>query len=253
VSSSQQLLFPDPRPLVERLGREFFRELPEQPGVYLMRDAAETVLYVGKAKNLRQRLTSYRVANPDRMRRRHLRLLRSVARIELECCTDEKGALARESELLRSLKPKYNRAGTWPATPRFLAWRRDGDDLEISVAEIPEEGWRRFGPLGAGALYLRGALLRLLWLAIHPELGAGQMPAGWHQGRRAGVTRIQCGSLADEATSFLKNLLAGEVEAFCDWVKVRRALNTHPFDQAALAEDIEALKKMAALPQTATP
>ena len=98
---TQILLFPDPRPLVERLGPDFFRQAPERPGVYLMRDAADDVLYVGKAKSLRERLASYRVANPDRLRRRHLRLLRSVARIELQECPDELAALARESELLR--------------------------------------------------------------------------------------------------------------------------------------------------------
>jgi len=110
VSAAQQLLFPDPQPLVERLGCEFFRQLPECPGVYLMRDACGTILYVGKAKNLRKRLTSYRVANPDRMPRRHLRLLRTVARIELEECPDESTALARESELLRAVRPRFNRA-----------------------------------------------------------------------------------------------------------------------------------------------
>jgi len=78
------LLFADPPPLVERLGREFFRQAPKGAGVYLMRDAAGAVLYVGKAKNLRQRLASYRVANPDRLARQQLRLLRAVARIELE-------------------------------------------------------------------------------------------------------------------------------------------------------------------------
>ena len=52
----QMLLIPDPRPLVERLGRQFFRQAPERPGVYLMRDAAGAVLYVGKARNLRKRL-----------------------------------------------------------------------------------------------------------------------------------------------------------------------------------------------------
>src|SRR5271166_2887513 len=112
---SQILLFPDPRLLVERLGRDFFRQAPERPGVYLMRDARDVVLYVGKAKNLRRRLGSYRVANPDRMPRRHLRLLRAVERIELQECVDESAALARESELLRELKPKFNRAGTWPS------------------------------------------------------------------------------------------------------------------------------------------
>src|SRR5712671_4839036 len=111
---TQMLLLPDPRPLVDRLGPEFFRQAPERPGVYLMRDAADTVLYVGKAKNLRKRLASYRVANPDRMRRRQLRLLRAVSRIELQELPDEPAALARESELLRSLRPRFNRAGTWP-------------------------------------------------------------------------------------------------------------------------------------------
>ena len=64
MPTSQTLLFPDPRPLVERLGNDFFRQLTDRPGVYLMQDAAGLVLYVGKAKNLRKRLGSYRVANP---------------------------------------------------------------------------------------------------------------------------------------------------------------------------------------------
>jgi len=85
---AQLLLLPDPRPLDERLGRQFFVQAPKQPGVYLMRDAADNVLYVGKAKSLKQRLGSYRIVNPDRMPRRHLRMLRQVARIEIQICDD---------------------------------------------------------------------------------------------------------------------------------------------------------------------
>ena len=103
---NQLLLFPDPRPLVERFGSDFFRQAPECAGVYLMRDASGTVLYVGKAKNLRKRLGSYRVANPDRLRKRHLKLLRVVSRIDLQECADEESALLRESELLRTLRPR---------------------------------------------------------------------------------------------------------------------------------------------------
>jgi len=103
VPASQTLLFPDPRPLVERLGQDFFRQLTERPGVYLMQDATGIVLYVGKAKNLRKRLGSYRVANPDRLGQRHLRLLSQVARIELQECADEPAALSREAELLLAL------------------------------------------------------------------------------------------------------------------------------------------------------
>lgn len=117
---SQLLLIPDPKPLDQQLGQRFFREAPQQPGVYLMRDAADRVLYVGKAKNLRQRLQNYRVANPDRMPRRHLRMVREVARIEFQFCPSEAAALKRESKLLLSLKPRFNRAGVWPGKTRFL-------------------------------------------------------------------------------------------------------------------------------------
>jgi excinuclease UvrABC nuclease subunit len=51
---TQMLLFADPRPLVEPLGRDFFRQAPEGAGLCLMRDAAGAVLHLGKAKNLRQ-------------------------------------------------------------------------------------------------------------------------------------------------------------------------------------------------------
>ena len=241
---TQMLLFPDPQPLVERLGREFFRQAPESPGVYLMRDAGDTVLYVGKAKNLRKRLTSYRVANPDRMPRRHLRMLRAVVRIELQSCLDESSALARESELLRSLKPKFNRAGTWPATPRFLVWRRDDENLEFSIVENPETGWQQIGPMGSVAPFLRSVLVRLLWCALHPELGSSRMPAGWNHGFFPNIAQLHCGSLTEAAAAFLEKFFAGEAEAFCDWVKARQPASPHPFDQAALAEDMDELKQL---------
>ena len=78
----QMLLIPDPRPLDRRLGRKLFRKAPRRPGVYLMKDAGDRALCVGKAKNLKQRLNNYRLANPDRMPRRHLRMVNEVSRIE---------------------------------------------------------------------------------------------------------------------------------------------------------------------------
>ncbi len=63
MATGQQWLFAPAKPLVERLGKRFFRKIPARPGVYSMRDATGAVVYVGKAKNLRQRLRSYRVAN----------------------------------------------------------------------------------------------------------------------------------------------------------------------------------------------
>lgn len=70
------------------------------------------VLYVGRAKNLRKRLSSYRVANPERLSRRLVRLLHRVQRIEYDVCADE-----REEMLICVLSPQFNRAGKvrpWP-------------------------------------------------------------------------------------------------------------------------------------------
>ena len=235
----QMLLFPDPRPLAERLGRDFFRQAPERAGVYLMRDEANAVLYVGKAKNLRRRLGSYRVANPDRMPRRHLRMLRSVARIELRECPDEASALASESELLLALRPKYNRAGTWAPPKRYLGWRRTGTRLELAVIERAGDGWRAHGPLGGGAAYLRAALARLLWLAAHPGCGAAELPAGWFRGGPKMSNAIQCGALLEPTASRLEELLTGRIEEFVKWVKAQTGSASDPFTLAATGEDLE--------------
>jgi len=239
---TQCLLFPDARPLVERLGRDFFRQLPEQPGVYLMRDAQDTVLYVGKAKNLRKRLCSYRVANPDRMPRRHLRMLRAVERIELQVCPDESSALARESALLRALKPKFNRAGTWPMKPRFLAWRCAEAQFELTITETPAPDGRQLGPLGSGAVFLRVVLVRLLWFAVYPQRGIAGMPAGWVQGRLENPTIIHRGADDQEVNIFVEGLFAGEVDAFCQWVRARMKDGLHPFEKAAVEADLEFIR-----------
>jgi hypothetical protein len=223
------------------LGRDFFRQLPKSPGVYLMHDAAGAVLYVGKAKNLRKRLNSYRVANSDRMARRHLRLLRAVARIELQACADERAALMTEAELLRSLRPKFNRAGTWPAPPRFFAWRCCDDQIHLTVADAPSADWLVCGPLGRRASILRGAAARLLWVTTFPELGFTGLPIGWFHGVFAPEIMIPCGLLIRLAALKLEGLLNGQSAEFCDWVRAQMPAALNRFDQTALDAEFENL------------
>lgn len=111
MATGQLWLFDPPKPLVQRLGEEFFRALPVGPGVYLMCGASEGVLYVGRARNLRKRLSSYRVANPERLPRRIVRLLFQVQRIEFDECETEAAAIEREEALICVLQPRFNRAG----------------------------------------------------------------------------------------------------------------------------------------------
>jgi excinuclease UvrABC nuclease subunit len=135
MSRGQLWLFPPPKPLLERFGADFFRELPERPGVYLMCGRAEGVLYVGKAKNLKKRLASYRVANPERCSRRIIRLLHQVTRIEWDECANDAAAQFREEMLILVLQPKFNSAGkVWP---HGSSWRNVRDLPAIRFSPSP--------------------------------------------------------------------------------------------------------------------
>jgi hypothetical protein len=111
MAAGQLWLFDPPKPVVARFGDVFFSALPTGPGVYLMCGQTEGVLYVGKARNLRKRLGSYRVANPERLPRRTIRMLHQVRRIEWDECPSEEAASHREELLICVLAPKFNSAG----------------------------------------------------------------------------------------------------------------------------------------------
>ena len=240
------LLLPDPRPLDERLGGKFFRHAPKRSGVYLMRDAADRVLYVGKAKNLQQRLRNYRIANPDRLPRRQLRMLREVARIEFQFCPGESAALKRESQLLRSLKPKFNRAGVWPGKTKFLVWRLVDEKLELAVAEVPETGWQRFGPMGSGVAHLHGTLARMLWLAMNPARAFNELPAGWAHGRLAEKAIIQCGPAVEKVANDLASFFWEIPDGFLFWLESQFVARTHPFERVMIEVELEILKDFSA-------
>jgi DNA polymerase III epsilon subunit-like protein len=87
--------------------RETARALPEAPGVYLLRDAHDEVLYVGKARRLRSRLRAY-VHRPLGATRRLEGLADRVSGIDTLECTSDLEALILEDREIRRLQPRYN-------------------------------------------------------------------------------------------------------------------------------------------------
>ena len=95
-----------PKESVLRL-REKASQLPLQPGVYLYKDAEGEVLYVGKAKSLRNRVRSY--FNEDRLAdSRTGTLLATAADVDYILVDNEKEALALENNLIKQYKPRFN-------------------------------------------------------------------------------------------------------------------------------------------------
>jgi len=90
------------------LDRSHLDGVPSSPGVYLMMDVRERVIYVGKAKNLRNRLSSY-YSQPLGYTRKMDGLLESIERIEIIQTGSELEALLLESQLILRYQPQFNR------------------------------------------------------------------------------------------------------------------------------------------------
>ncbi|MCL2331067.1 MAG: excinuclease ABC subunit UvrC [Proteobacteria bacterium] len=85
---------------------EMIEDIPKSPGVYQMFDADGALLYVGKAKNLYNRLHQY--INTERLSY-HIKLMRShVARVEFITTATETDALLLESDFIKNKRPRYN-------------------------------------------------------------------------------------------------------------------------------------------------
>ena len=130
-------------------------DLPHKPGVYLMRDRLNRVIYVGKARNLRKRVGQYFMAS--RLLAADLKtraLLESVWDFEYHVVRSEPEALLLEGKLIKEFRPRYNisfrddkkfllvKVNLNDPFPRFLLTRFKKDD-----------GARYFGPFAhSGAL-----------------------------------------------------------------------------------------------------
>jgi excinuclease ABC subunit C len=131
------------------------RDVPHKPGVYVMRDRLDHVIYVGKARDLRKRLANYFTAG--RVRQADLKtraLIDSIWSFEWHVVKSEPEALLFEGRLIKEFRPKYN--VTFRDDKRFLLVRVHLADPypRFQLTRLrKEDGARYFGPFAhSGAL-----------------------------------------------------------------------------------------------------
>lgn len=146
--------------------RVLLRTMPEQPGVYRMLNAAGDVLYVGKAKNLKKRVTSYTLQN--RLPPRLQRMVAQTKSMELVVTHTETEALLLEANLVRKFQPRYNILLRDDKSFPYILIAQDHEFPALVKHRGPRsrKGWY-FGPFASGQavtdtliLLQRGFMLR---------------------------------------------------------------------------------------------
>lgn len=225
-----------------RLGPDFLASVPRVPGVYRMLDDAGVVVYVGKAVNLRRRLSQYRNATRRKKHKKMREIVKSASSVVFETCESELEAELREQVLIQTLTPKWNVAGAFSFLYPCIGLgesARGGIVLAFSTSpsERPDLRWHgayRSREITGEAFF---AWVRLAALVGHREKSP----------RRAKGERTWCFELrrlpSAWATSW-ERFLRGESRtplselslALLDKASARR-------DAAAVADDLRALDR----------
>lgn len=178
-------LIPWFNPLGERIGPEFFRELPSAPGVYRMLSRDAEVLYVGSSRNLRSRVASYRSISPARHARRLCRLVHAARAIHIEPTDTEAQARALEASWIRHYRPRFNRAMNGPIETIWIGLRFDvgGGTLSTYWSHTGQSrsawaaGATAWGPFAhRRPVFWIHSLRRTLWWAAAGELDLRSVP-----------------------------------------------------------------------------
>ena len=137
--------------IISPMGISTIENFPASPGVYIMTGNSGTILYVGKAKNLRTRIRSYFARSSDS--RYHIRFLMArVANIECIVTDTEKEALILENTLIKKHRPRYNMNLRDDKT--YFSLRMDPSEefprLTI-IRKVERDGARYFGPYSSAS------------------------------------------------------------------------------------------------------
>ena len=139
-----------------------YKNIPDNPGVYLMKNEKGKIIYVGKAKNLRNRVSSY-FKNINSHNAKTLELVKNINDIEFFICKTEVEALILENNLIKKNKPKYNILLKDEKTYPYIKFTKEKfPKLEVvrSTKRLDEKA-DYFGPYPMGIFFAVKSLLKI--------------------------------------------------------------------------------------------
>jgi len=231
--------------------RNKLRLIPKRPGVYIFKGAGNKVIYVGKAKSLKKRVSSYFSRTPDTKKTELL--LRDIRDIEYIVAASELEALMLENNLIKKHRPKYNIILRDDKQYPYLklTFGEDWPRL-IIVRKIEDDGARYFGPMNGGEaremLRLIKRLFPIRWCKETPLRQRKQPCMYYHIGRCIGpcvdpISKKEYMNLCKGIAA----LLDGKIEETVEEVRLEmeEASKELQFEKAKILRDrMMKLKKM---------
>ena len=233
--------------------KENLKKLPETPGVYMHKDKLGNVIYVGKAVNLKRRVSSYFVNSASHSSKVRS-MVKNIEEFEYITCKTEMEALILECNLIKKYEPKYNVLLRDDKTYPYIKLTMNEDYPRLLKTRlVKKDGARYFGPYSDVAAVNR-ALELLNKLFKLKRCSATSFPEGfkpclnYHIGECRGI----CTGLVDREEYMkdierLTDLLNGKDKSLENELKeqMKEASENLEFEKAAVLRDqIEALKAL---------
>lgn len=233
--------------------KETLDNLPTKPGVYLYKNAEGTVIYVGKAVNLRARVRSYFHASAAKDTKTYF-LVKDIASIEFIVAASELEALLLENTLIKEHLPRYNVRLKDDKRYPYIKVHLQEDFPRVTTTRLMEEdGARYFGPYTAAwAAYQTLDLVRKIFpyrTCTREITGSDARPCLYYDiGRCIGpcigaVSRQDYREMVDGLCRFLEGKTESVVEELRE--KMQRASEALEFERAAaLRDQITAIERV---------
>lgn len=232
------------------------KQLPDQPGIYKFYDHNGHLLYVGKAKNIKKRVSSY--FNNKRHENTRIRLLvRKIQQVDFTIVETEQDALLLENTLIKNHQPRYNVQLKDDKTYPFIAIKNERFPRVFLTRHVVNDGSEYLGPYTS--VNVVRTLLELI-KSIYPlrtcnldlseeniDKGKFKVCLEYHIGNCKGPCEgIQSEEDYNESIRQIKNILKGKTGRVIQMLKeqMQKCANGHRFEEAeAIKEKINSLQR----------
>ena len=228
--------------------------LTQSPGVYIMRNSENTIIYIGKAKNLHNRVSSYFRENPDHLPK-VAAMVSNVYDYDFIVTDSEYEALVLECSLIKQHKPKYNILLKDDKGYHYIRIS-DGEYPRITTEKNTKQPGKYLGPYTSGSVTKEAVnevnrvfMLPTCHKKFPQDFGKGRPCLNYHIKTCMGLCRGKISSqvyrdTVEQAIDFIKSGSAQSVERM--EAEMNEAAEVLDFEKAALLRDrIAAVKKAA--------